>query len=142
MVEIAEKIAALELLVKKYRQFVVNAEKERAGAQFEANSHVGAMELRYDTFKEEAQYLAQAHLKRVYELESGVQKIEELIKTLRTQRIAENKHVGLGSIVCIETEDRIEIVLFWFRHLEVVRIWILVVARAKWLHLRLPLVEL
>ena len=51
----------------------VEAELERAideqkEAQSEANSHVGAMESRYDTFKEEAQYLAAAHGKRIQDL--------------------------------------------------------------------------
>lgn len=39
---------------------IVAYEKERDFHQTEANSHIGAMESRYDTFKEEAQYRVDA----------------------------------------------------------------------------------
>ena len=40
-------------------------EANRKQAQSEANSHVGAMESRYDTFKEDAQYLSAGYEKRI-----------------------------------------------------------------------------
>ena len=43
-------------------------EENRQQAQSEANSHVGAMESRYDTFKEDAQYLSAGFERRIREL--------------------------------------------------------------------------
>lgn len=40
-------------------------EANRRQAQSEANSHIGAMESRYDTFKEDAQYLSAGYEKRI-----------------------------------------------------------------------------
>lgn len=55
------------------------AEKAREAAQKEANSHVGAMESRYDTFKEEAQYEAAAQEKRTVEYRNGMSLITALM---------------------------------------------------------------
>ena len=44
------------------------AVRYREDAQSEANSHVGAMESRYDTFKEDAQYLAAGHERAIARL--------------------------------------------------------------------------
>ena len=43
-------------------------EANRKQAQSEANSHVGAMESRYDTFKEDAQYLSAGYERRIRKL--------------------------------------------------------------------------
>jgi transcription elongation GreA/GreB family factor len=107
-----DKITALELLANRFRQLMRNAEKERADAQYEANSHVGAVESRYDTFKEEAQYLVQAHQKRVYELDSGIQTIESLIVILKSERSVSDKRVRLGCIVLLEDASGNESSLF------------------------------
>ena len=112
MIQPIEKIAILEALANKYRDMMRNAEKERADAQSEANSHVGAMESRYDTFKEEAQYLAQAHTMRVYELESGVQKLESLLTVVRSGGMQGDRRVKLASVVLIEGDDGKETLLF------------------------------
>ena len=54
------------------------AEHFRRDAQDEANSHVGAMESRYDTFKEDAQYLAAGHKKTVARLQAQLRKLRSV----------------------------------------------------------------
>ena len=44
---------------------IAEQEANRQQAQSEANSHVGAMESRYDTFKEDAQYLSAGYEQRI-----------------------------------------------------------------------------
>ncbi len=58
------------------------AHESARDAQAEANSHVGAMQSRYDTFKEEAQYLAEAQKLRAMQLEASVAACNDLIKRL------------------------------------------------------------
>lgn len=48
-------------------------------AQAEANYHIGAMQSRYDTFKEEAQYLVAAQQIRVIDLEQKISQCDNLI---------------------------------------------------------------
>ena len=50
----------LEDLQAELRRMLVVARVNAHEAQQEANYHIGAMESRYDTFKEEAQYLTEA----------------------------------------------------------------------------------
>jgi len=112
MLEPKEKVQALQTLQKIYQALLDNAERERADAQLEANSHVGAMESRYDTFKEEAQYLAQAHLRRTYELQGGLNRLQALIDLLNSSEPRADKRARLGSVVTIETEDGKEVTFF------------------------------
>ena len=61
-----------ESLIKKHYEELTNmllvAEKSISEAQKEANYHIGAMQSRYDTCKEEAQYLVDAQKIRCNEL--------------------------------------------------------------------------
>ncbi len=47
----------VEFIIKDLDNKIHSYEDEMKKAQKEANSHIGAMESRYDTFKEEAQML-------------------------------------------------------------------------------------
>lgn len=61
----------LQLLQKHHAELLSMlemAEKSIVEAQIEANYHIGAMQSRYDTFKEEAQYLVDAQKIRRAEL--------------------------------------------------------------------------
>lgn len=75
-----------ERLIKKHYEELTNmllvAEKSIIEAQKEANYHIGAMQSRYDTFKEEAQYLVDAQKIRCNELKSLIHKTSDLIKNI------------------------------------------------------------
>jgi transcription elongation GreA/GreB family factor len=84
-------------------------EEERSAEAFqevsleESRAHKGAMESRYDTFKEEAQYLAGGHARRRVELLQD-------IAALRGNRgnpavIATADRVRLGALVWLKEED-------------------------------------
>jgi hypothetical protein len=62
---------ALEAAIEAVDRRISLLEKEKAAAMAEAKFHKGAMESRYDTFKEEAQYLAGGFQKRIDELSAG-----------------------------------------------------------------------
>lgn len=58
----------LDCLINKIQEQIENAERGRLDALEESKVHKGAMESRYDTFKEEAQYLASGYTVRLVEL--------------------------------------------------------------------------
>lgn len=64
-----------ELLKAKLNLKIENTIEAQKEAQFEANSHKGAMESRYDTFKEEAQ-------EKVAQLEIIIRRLREELQTL------------------------------------------------------------
>lgn len=72
---IKETLADLELHIQ-------HAEHAAWEAQQEANGHIGAMASRYDTFKEEAQYLSAAHRLRLAELRNLWQKNKMLYEQM------------------------------------------------------------
>ena len=53
-----DKRALLASLLARLNRLADRAENGRRDAQFNANEHAGRLESRYDTFKEEAQFLA------------------------------------------------------------------------------------
>jgi hypothetical protein len=73
-------------LLKKHRNELVSmlemAEKSILEAQIEANYHIGAMQSRYDTFKEEAQYLVDAQKIRRAELMLLIENYSNLIEKI------------------------------------------------------------
>lgn len=95
-------------LLDKVRSLVDEAKAQQDSAQLEANSHVGAMASRYDTFKEEAQYLVQSQKLREMELEDGRVKLEEYASALRSSSVIEFDKVRIGSFVTVEDEDGVE----------------------------------
>ena len=78
------------------------AEQARDTAQKEANSHVGRMESRYDTFKEEAQYEVAAQELRIRQYQDGINQIGGLIED--ASNLKPNKTIRVGSIVILEPE--------------------------------------
>ncbi|MFA7693813.1 MAG: GreA/GreB family elongation factor [Candidatus Hydrogenedentes bacterium] len=59
-----------EKLVEHHHSMLERAKVAKEGAQEDANQHMGRIESRYDTFREEAQYLAGGHEARCLELET------------------------------------------------------------------------
>ena len=73
------KWSLFKQVVEALRAEREKAEQARDAAQEEANQHVGRMESRYDTFREEAQYAVAAQEKRILEYEKRIQQVEELL---------------------------------------------------------------
>ncbi len=62
------KTVILDRIIEEVEVQIKNAERGRLDALEESKAHKGAMESRYDTFKEEAQYLAGGFAARLVEL--------------------------------------------------------------------------
>lgn len=73
-------------------------------AQNEANSHVGAMQSRYDTFKEEAQYLVAAHQIRLIKLEDEIFICDKLIEKLSDENFSFDI-VEMGAVFVVRFEE-------------------------------------
>lgn len=74
-----KKIKIIEKVRSYLSDMLSQTKKEINNAQVEANYHIGAMQSRYDTFKEEAQYLVAAQQIRLIKLESQIIQCDELI---------------------------------------------------------------
>lgn len=107
-----DKISVLKNDIVRLNSMISQATSAAKEAQKEANYHIGAMQSRYDTFKEEAQYLAEAQKLRILNLKGKVIQSEELIQKLMSQSSKEKTIVNLGSVVCIETESENQIYYF------------------------------
>lgn len=83
----------IEILESEIRE----TKKAMDDAQEEANSHKGAMESRYDTFKEEAQYKVGAYARKLVLLSKQLSQIQLIKIGITTQ-------AQLGSIV--ESEEK------------------------------------
>lgn len=99
---LAAKLAVLRSQRDAVREMLMNAERSQADAQAEANYHIGAMASRYDTFKEEAQYLVDAQKLRVLELSVLLAEYEGLIRDLPK---AMHQRVMLGACVILTNEQ-------------------------------------
>ncbi|MEK7478061.1 MAG: GreA/GreB family elongation factor [Patescibacteria group bacterium] len=76
-----DKIGLLKQIESKLEDEIVAAERARKDAQDEANSHKGAMQSRYDTFKEEAQDKAAAYAQRKAELSDLLSVIRNFVSS-------------------------------------------------------------
>ena len=94
------KYQLLEELQAELRRMLALACLNAHDAQQEANYHIGAMESRYDTFKEEAQYLTEAQKLRQLQLQGQLHATERLQHALRL-RPAPITQVQLGALVAI-----------------------------------------
>jgi transcription elongation GreA/GreB family factor len=108
-----DKINVLKNDVERLNSMISQATSAAKEAQKEANYHIGAMQSRYDTFKEEAQYLAEAQKLRIFTLKDKAAQSEELISKLESKSLIENVIVNLGSLVCIEIEHDKKIYYFF-----------------------------
>lgn len=97
------KIKLLRQAIAHLEAQIATAEQGRQGAIEESKAHKGAMASRYDTFKEEAQYLAGGFNARIQELSGQL----VALKTFENS-IATNDTVSLGAIVKVENVDNTE----------------------------------
>lgn len=88
------KASLLSLAIADIEEQIAAAERGRKDAIEESKAHKGAMASRYDTFKEEAQYLAGGFAARIQELSSQLAALKSL-----QMRLAANSKVSGGAIV-------------------------------------------
>ncbi len=87
-------------LEEQLKQEIKSFKEARDEAQEEANNHVGAMESRYDTFKEEAQYLVSAHEIRIAQLSNDLAGLKLFLTKMDTILYLDT--IQFGSIVVTE----------------------------------------
>lgn len=107
------KLIALQFNIPKYRilrdaktrldEMINSASQSASQSQSEANAHKGAMESRYDTFKEEAQYLSGAQRARISDLERFKTNTEKLMQSI-SSGLYDSKRIGAGSLSTLELE--------------------------------------
>lgn len=94
-------------LARMHEQALASAEE----AQDEANYHVGAMESRYDTFKEEAQYLTEAQKLRLLHLKGQMQACKQLQQRLQQEDVCFSR-VQIGALVKLLSPQAEEVWVF------------------------------
>ena len=98
-----DKINIICQIKLKLESMRVVAIKSAEDAQIEANYHIGAMQSRYDTFKEEAQYLAEAQKIRILTINENISVCDSLIHRLSSEFVVFDA-VELGAVVFIKNE--------------------------------------
>ena len=73
------KIEIIKSIKIELLQMQAQTKLSISNAQAEANYHIGAMQSRYDTFKEEAQYLVAAQQIRLINIERDLYLCDEII---------------------------------------------------------------
>lgn len=92
------KTIIIDRILEEIQNQIRSATQGREDALEESRAHKGAMESRYDTFKEEAQYLANAHEAQLAELTGAT----NMLKSLRDNP----PEITRGSLYAIiEAED-------------------------------------
>lgn len=94
------KETLLDLAIADIEEQIETAERGRKDAVDESKAHKGAMASRYDTFKEEAQYLAGGFAARIQELSSQLAALKSM-----QMRLTANSEVSGGAIVEVEDVD-------------------------------------
>lgn len=95
------RLQLIEELAQKICDSMQKAEEKRQEAQDESNRHIGRMESRYDTFKEEAQYLADNYTHQIAVLKKGLAEIGKLSGV----ETPDSGEVQLGSLFTLRTAD-------------------------------------
>lgn len=98
-----DKVAVLNVIRSRLLEMKRQAELGMEDAQREANSHIGAMQSRYDTFKEEAQSLAAGHRIRLIGLQDDLAVCEALIQKLSDADVR-FAVVEMGAFFMLEVE--------------------------------------
>ena len=93
--------------IKLTEERIKRAEKSVRDFQEEANYHKGAMESRYDTFKEEAQYMVDANKERLISLSAYLTRTKQLIEIIKNHDLTENV-ISLGKCFEIQRDQTIK----------------------------------
>ena len=96
------KLQIVLWLIERLRDMAARAGEARRRSQEDANEHLGRLESRYDTFKEEAQYLEAAQQHRQAEITGWIHVLEELVHG-RPEVLQPAATVRMGALVTVET---------------------------------------
>ncbi len=99
-----DKPELMARFIERYQERLARAEEGRSSAQSDANAHKGAMQSRYDTFKEEAQNLAAGQARRVAELRQNLALLRDYLESAPNLR-RELECVKVGALVTVALED-------------------------------------
>ena len=100
------KTTIVDCIIEKVENQIRNAERGQSDAIEESKAHKGAMASRYDTFKEEAQYLAGGYAAQLVELN----KILRALKSVRDNPPTITKCAGYALIEAENLDDRSRVV--------------------------------
>ena len=89
------KMIILDKVIEEIDAQIRNSERGRQSAMEDAKSHKGAMQSRYDTFKEEAQYLAAGYALQMADLGKQLSSL----KNLRSVGVPTIASVSVGAMV-------------------------------------------
>ncbi|HEY4476477.1 MAG TPA: hypothetical protein VJB69_00585 [Candidatus Paceibacterota bacterium] len=98
-----DKHKLFQQIESSIKEQIADAERARQDSQDEANRHVGRMQSRYDTFKEEAQQMAAAHELRKVGLSRSLSTIRSFLADLDT--LQTGGMIRIGSVVLLESLD-------------------------------------
>ena len=95
------KTVIIDKIIEEVKSQIQNAERARLDAIIESKAHKGAMESRYDTFKEEAQYLAGGHNAQQIKLT----KILDMLMSIRNNPLTITKGSVYAIVEVSDLED-------------------------------------
>jgi transcription elongation GreA/GreB family factor len=101
-----DKRELLSALLARVEEMADRAETGRAFAQTEANQHKGAMASRYDTFKQEAQFLADAQRVRLAALREEARALRTLLASDDCARAT--PRVRVPAVVAVRTDEQLD----------------------------------
>ncbi len=93
----------LDQVIEALMLMAERAEQARRASQQDANDHLGRLVSRYDTFKEEAQYLEAAQQHRGAEIAGWIETLRQLI-ALQPQALGPAQQVRVGALVYIASQ--------------------------------------
>lgn len=105
------KLQLLDSLQQELHRMCNQAIAGAHEAQQEANYHIGAMQSRYDTFKEEAQYLTDAQKLRLLTLRGQLQECVRLRQQLLIRQSPYHR-LQLGALVTLRASQQGSLWLF------------------------------
>lgn len=106
------KAEIFQLLIARLETMLDTARAEQEFAQKEANYHIGAMQSRYDTFKEEAQYLVEAQKRQIAELSAAQYELKHILAVANQSK--HYTHIVSGcAVVILHIEEDSEILRFY-----------------------------
>jgi len=92
----------IEELEKKEALFI----RQMNWAQEEANYHKGAMQSRYDTFKEEAQYKVDIYKSKTAELKQNIFALKQFYEKLKKGTALETEYITVGSLIKLKMDGK------------------------------------
>ena len=99
------RLQAIAMLIEELSREIQRTKVAQSDAMTEAKHHKGAMESRYDTFKEEAQYLHAGHMKRQVGLENELALLASFAIRLDEVSKVASSEITMGSLICLDDES-------------------------------------